>query len=134
VQNSLDGMGEMLVTSHRRLIYQSNLNNFIFGFKETKNRICFLFDDMLLVAKNKLNGRRNFKYRIHLSNVAICKLPEDRLPNGFVIIAEAGKEYYFQAEASSIYRRWMHYLREIVAEEQFVPITRKSIHFTLLIY
>ncbi|RKP26401.1 hypothetical protein SYNPS1DRAFT_21834, partial [Syncephalis pseudoplumigaleata] len=83
VQHSLDGLGEMIVTPHRRLIYQSNLHNFVHGFKEAKTRICFLFNDMLLVAKNKGNGRRNFKYRIHLSHVTACVLPDHELANGF---------------------------------------------------
>ncbi|KAI9598238.1 hypothetical protein BDF19DRAFT_226689 [Syncephalis fuscata] len=123
VQNSLDGLGEMLATPNRRLIYQSNINELILATGEIKSRICFLFNDLLVVAKTKPNGRRNFKYRIHLVSANVCQLAADQLPNGFVLIDHMNRERYFQTEAESIYRRWIHYIREIVNESQFIPVT-----------
>lgn len=80
----------------------------------TKQRVCFLFNDLLVFAKEKKDGRRNYKGRIYLHGVKIREISHSKYPNTFVIIDSAKKEFYFQAETDGFCRRWIHYLREMV--------------------
>ncbi|KAI8057615.1 hypothetical protein BDF22DRAFT_661674 [Syncephalis plumigaleata] len=100
IQESLDGLGEFLVTESRRLVYQGTLTRIIMPAGNTKQQ--------------KKDGRRNYKGRIYLHGVKIRAIAHSKYPNTFVIIDNARKEFYFQAETDGFCRRWIHYLREMI--------------------
>ncbi|RKP25643.1 hypothetical protein SYNPS1DRAFT_28628 [Syncephalis pseudoplumigaleata] len=114
IQASLDGLGEFLVSESRRLVFQGSLSRIIMPAGNTKQRVCFLFNDMLVFAKDKKNGRRNYKGRIYLHGIKIRRICHRKYPNTFVIVDSARKEFYFQAENDSFCREWVHHLREVM--------------------
>ncbi|KAI9598232.1 hypothetical protein BDF19DRAFT_462968 [Syncephalis fuscata] len=114
IQASLDGLGDVIVTGSRRLIYQGNLNRIVMPSGNIKQRICFLFNDQLIFAKEKKDGKRSYKGRIYLNKAKVREIPGDKYPHTFGIIDSVKKEFYFQAESSGFRHRWINYLREMI--------------------
>ncbi|KAI9592143.1 Dbl homology domain-containing protein [Syncephalis fuscata] len=98
VQASLKGLTMPLATPTRQLIYQGNLSQMMMLTDKTKQRVCFLFNDLLVFAKEKDGGQLYYKGHIDLEAASVLEVPSDQIANAFVIMDKVDRSFYFQAE------------------------------------
>jgi hypothetical protein len=131
VQASLKGLTFSLVTPTRQLIYQGNLSLQIVITGQSKQRVCFLFNDMLLFAKEKDNGQLHYKGHIDLEMASVLELPTDQMENAFVIMDKVDRSFYFQAETPIFWNQWIYNLNETLGNPQV--ITAAGEYYTIMV-
>ncbi|KAI8057596.1 Dbl homology domain-containing protein [Syncephalis plumigaleata] len=114
IQTSMKGYSGTLATPTRRLIHQGNLAVVSLISGKSALRTCLLFNDMLVFAKEKSDGRLHYKGHIGLESAYATELPPDQFVNLFAIMDSSNKKYYFQAEDEQGCREWVQYVNEVI--------------------
>ncbi|KAI9598256.1 hypothetical protein BDF19DRAFT_227230 [Syncephalis fuscata] len=114
IQNSMKGCNEVLVTPTRRLVHRGNLTVVSLLSGKTSSRMCLLFNDMLVLVKEKNDGRLHYKGHIDLASAYVIELPADQFVNLFAIMDKDNKKYYFQAETAYVCHEWFEYINEAI--------------------
>ncbi|RKP24801.1 Dbl homology domain-containing protein [Syncephalis pseudoplumigaleata] len=114
IQHSMKGYSETLVRPTRRLIHQGNLAVVSLLSGKSALRTCLLFNDTLVFAKEKSDGRLHYKGHIDLESAYATELPPDQFVNLFAIMDSGNKKYYFQAEDECSSREWVQYINDVI--------------------
>ncbi|RKP27922.1 hypothetical protein SYNPS1DRAFT_26451 [Syncephalis pseudoplumigaleata] len=123
VQASLKGLTFLLATPARQLIYQGNLAQIVMFTGRAKQRVCFLFNDMLVFAKERDNGQLHYKGHIDLEMASVLEVPADQMENAFVIMDKVDRSFYFQAETPNFCSQWICNLNETLGHPQVIKAT-----------
>ncbi|RKP27282.1 hypothetical protein SYNPS1DRAFT_27059 [Syncephalis pseudoplumigaleata] len=109
VQSSLNGLDDKFVSSTRRLIHQGSLYQGEKSWDKFEPRIAFLFDDLLVLAKEQAEGRRVLQHRIDTRTATVQEM------HGVIVIAcDSGKKYHLQAENADQHNYWMQCFRTVM--------------------
>ncbi|KAI8048656.1 Dbl homology domain-containing protein [Syncephalis plumigaleata] len=109
VQSSLNGLDDKFVSSTRRLIHQGSLYQGEKSWDKFEPRIAFLFDDLLVLAKEQAEGRRVLQHRIDTRTATVQEM------HGVIVIAcDSGKKFYLQAENADQHNYWMQCFRTVM--------------------
>jgi hypothetical protein len=114
IQTSMKGYNGILATPTRRLIHQGNLAAVSLLSGKSTLRTCLLFNDILVFAKEKSDGRLHYKGHIDLGSAYATELPPDQFVNLFAIMDSSNKKYYFQAEDEQGCHEWVQYINEVI--------------------
>jgi RNA-binding protein YhbY len=114
IQHSMVGYTENLVTETRRLVYQGEVIHVRLVDAKQEERKAFLFNDLLILARQLQDGTHEFKTKINIRGARACELQDGPKSRNMLLIKTAdGEDYFIQTESPEARRRWYHHLREV---------------------